>query len=139
MAFQLRIGISPEPLVGSLRMELKCDYFSDTIDLKERGQIIVRSYNAPLNKLFQLNLGFYVDQDRVGVAIHGVEADDALSIVVSPHSKAKTQAPGALYLGAVWHATPQRSEPCTVICDDGTEGDCCVTCQKGRSVTKICC
>ena len=41
--------------------------------------------------------------------------------------------------GTVWHAAAQERKHCTVVCDDGTEGECCVTCQEGRSVTKICC
>jgi hypothetical protein len=120
-------------------MRLESKYFSDELQLPGPGKVTAKSYSVPPGVLFDVHCSFFVDKDRAGVRISQLGSDDALSVVAFPHTQPKMPAPGVLYAGTVWHASAPGREHCTVVCDDGTKGECCVTCKEGRSVTKICC
>jgi hypothetical protein len=139
MAFHFRFGTSKEPISGKLKVVLKSPYFSRELAFPPPGNLAVQQFAAPPEAVFDLHCSFYVDDDRAGVRIERIGGSDSLSVVACPHTRPKVPGPAVLFAGTVWHASAQEREHCTVVCDDGTEGECCVTCQEGRSVTKICC
>jgi hypothetical protein len=137
MAFQLSLATSPEMESRRLRVTLKSSYFKDIVDFPMSGTVILKDYKAA-GTPFDLSIELHADDDKVGVQIANLGPDDALSLFALEHNLHDTEARSTLYLGNVWHAVEQ-AEHCTVTCDDGTTGECCVTCRRGRSVTKVCC
>ncbi|MHB8268818.1 hypothetical protein [Bradyrhizobium sp.] len=139
MAFQFRYGTSKETVGVRLKVLLESKHFTRAISFPPAGNLLHETLEVPSQDLWDVHCSFFVDNDRSGVFIKRLGPDDSLSVVAFPLVLPARDEPAVLFAGTVWHAAGDDREHCTVICDDGTEGECCVTCQEGRSLTKICC
>jgi hypothetical protein len=133
MAFRFVLASAPQLMGPPATVELEGESVFETLDLPRPGEVLVRAYVVPPSG-FQLRVRFAVADDRVGVKIGNLGGDDALAVVAVPHALR----PGTLFAGTVAQAAPQN-EHCSVRCDDGTTGECCVECRAGDVTVKICC
>jgi hypothetical protein len=144
MAFQVRLATAPGQIIGTLRMTLEGGPIAGDVYFGSPGTATTHDFSVlPGTGPFNLQVYYFVDNDRVNVSITNVVDNDVLSVVAVPDALPTTGIPSndpILFLGSLWHsAGPPQQGYCIITCQDGTSNECCVVCRTGRAITKTCC
>lgn len=91
---------------------------------------------------FTMKIYYYLDEQRAGVIVKGVGADDSINIFASRLDMPVVPAPAVLYVGNIIHGDLKTEDhDCSVQCEHGIPvvEECCVVCRNGNIVTETCC
>ena len=142
----VRLATAPDPIPmpGILRVELEGPGTFVSLPMPPPG-LATTSQPFPSPSIpgtFTMKINYYLNEQRVGVIVKGVGADNSINIFASRLDTPAVPAPGVLYVGNIIHSDLKtEGHDCSVQCEHGIPvvEECCVVCRNQNIVTETCC